>query len=272
MKLIENLGYIENKPFKRKRKYGIYECSFCGNHKKADFFDVKYGKIKSCGCLRTNLYKIEPKNGFILIKDLGIVKKERRAIFKCPKCDNIFEIRPLRICSGEQIGCKKCNISSTKHGMCNTRLYRTYRGMIERCRSIKRRDSKHYSLKGITVCKEWLQFEAFKDWALSNGYTDKLTIDRINSDGDYEPSNCRFVTYQVQAASKNMMKTNTTGYKGVTKKNNNKYNSRIMINGKRTTIGTFETALEASNAYDNYIIENNLIEYKTNKELRSERN
>ena len=64
--------------------------------------------------------------------------------------------------------------------------------MMERCHL---RPLKDYGLKGIVVCKEWHDFLVYREWALANGYRDDLEIDRINSDGNYEPSNCRFVTH-----------------------------------------------------------------------------
>lgn len=76
-----------------------------------------------------------------------------------------------------------------------TRLYITWQGMKRRCYNTKCNRYNSYGARGITVCDEWTQdFKTFMIWAMSNGYTDKLQIDRINNDGDYEPSNCRFVT------------------------------------------------------------------------------
>ena len=103
-------------------------------------------------------------------------------------------------------GCNRRQLASKKfktHGMAKTRLYKEWRRMKERCHLKTKDGYERYGGRGITVCSEWLNsFEAFRDWALANGYRDNLTLDRINVDGNYEPSNCRWATNSEQQSNK----------------------------------------------------------------------
>lgn len=103
-----------------------------------------------------------------------------------------------------------------KHNMTHTRLYRTWCNMKGRC---YRKTMKRYNMyggRGIKVCDEWKKsFICFADWALTNGYQDNLTIDRIDVNGNYEPNNCRWVSNLEQQS--NRTNNRFIKYKGETK-------------------------------------------------------
>lgn len=107
--------------------------------------------------------------------------------------------------SKKSCGCRK-SISTIKrnfvHGHTHTRLYRIWSLMKDRCNNINTHAYVNYGGRGITVCDEWLSFEPFYEWAMNNGYTQDLSIDRINNNGNYEPSNCRWATVLEQATNK----------------------------------------------------------------------
>lgn len=96
------------------------------------------------------------------------------------------------------------------------RLRPVWRGMKNRCYNSKAPKYKYYGGRGITVCAEWKDnFQAFYEWSLANGYEEGLTLDRENVDGNYEPSNCRWVTVNVQNGNKR--NNRLLEYQGVTK-------------------------------------------------------
>lgn len=92
--------------------------------------------------------------------------------------------------------------SNFKHGDSFTRLYGIHRKMVARCVNSSNDLYHSYGGRGIKVCEEWVKYLAFKEWALSNGYSDKLSIDRIDNNGNYEPSNCRWATMKQQSNNK----------------------------------------------------------------------
>lgn len=131
-------------------------------------------------------------NSFTVLQLSDRQNESKEYLWKC-KCD-CGEIRYLttqKVKSQKSCGCKK----KVANGMSNTKLYRIWNAMKQRCYNSKNPKYKYYGEKGIKICDEWLNsFTSFYNWSISNGYREGLSIERKNPKGNYEPSNCEWVT------------------------------------------------------------------------------
>ena len=108
------------------------------------------------------------------------------------------------------------NKLAQKHGLSHTRLHRIWHSMYCRCYYPSTHGYERYGGRGIKICDEWINNpQSFYDWAINNGYSDNLSIDRINVNGNYEPSNCRWADKKTQA--RNTRGNHFYTYKGETK-------------------------------------------------------
>lgn len=146
-------------------------------------------------------------------------------MWKC-KCDcgNIVNVRSSNLRNGHTRSCgclfdeEHYNFHKT-HGDSYSRIYNILRRMKDRCYNPRNNRYYRYGGRGITVCEEWLDYNNFKKWAFENGFNEnssrkECSLDRIDSDGNYCPENCRWVNSFIQ----NNNKSNTVmlTYKGVT--------------------------------------------------------
>lgn len=122
-------------------------------------------------------------------------RKRKFALCKCD-CGNITEIRYDMLKSGNTKSCGCINTIDRKkpNSIKKHKLYRIYWRIKESCYNKKCRSYKYYGERGIKMCKEWEKYENFFSWALTHGYKDGLQLDRIDTNNDYSPLNCRFVT------------------------------------------------------------------------------
>lgn len=107
---------------------------------------------------------------------------------------------------------KKKTGTKPTHGETKTRLYSIHRGIKQRCNNPKDTGYKYYGGKGIKLCDEWNDYIKFAEWAKANGYNDTLTIERIDSNGDYCPDNCTWATRKEQVRNRNI--SHFVTYKG----------------------------------------------------------
>ena len=206
-----------------------------------------------------------------LIKDLGRVlpnenckQKVKFGIYECPICKIHFKTRTPDVISKKStkcLGCHRKTSHNTTHGKSKTRIYNIWCLMIGRTENKNSTDYIDYGQRGIHVCKEWRKdFSIFEKWSLENGYEKTLKIDRKNNDGNYEPSNCRWVNQKIQSRNTRIIRVNnSSGYRGVTyRKSRDFYEARIRVDYKMIYLGGSRDPKVCAKYYNDYVINHKL--------------
>ncbi len=180
----------------------LWECECdCGKTIITTTRTLETNHRKSCGCTRfSNKFDITGQRfgKLLVIKNSDYRTENKGSWWEC-KCDCgntvIKSRRSLVEGHAMSCGCVKTKRKLKTHGMTQTAIYQRWNGMKKRCRN-----DKHY--KDVNICPEWNDFMNFYKWAMENGFSEDLTLDRIDPYGDYEPSNCRWVNMKVQSNNK----------------------------------------------------------------------
>jgi len=130
-------------------------------------------------------------------------------LFKCPFCNNLVEKQLSHGKNAKSCGCQRAKLAGQTraiHGMSKSRLYGIWSTMKRRCSDPRTGHRKYYYDKGIKVCTEWKNFLPFKKWATTNGYMEKLSIDRLDDSKNYCPENCEWVTSKENSRRRSCVK------------------------------------------------------------------
>lgn len=180
----------------------------CGNMYSGNMYAIKNGLVSSCGCLyRLNL--VGQKIGkLFVVSYYGIVSKHTAFNCQCDCGNNRVVVGHLL--KSRRVTCCGCDNGHQKLKVrhLDPVLYGTWKGMRARCHNPKNISYKNYGGRGITICKEWDDFKVFYNWAINNGYKHRLQLDRVNNDGNYEPSNCQFISQKENTRKSRQSKLN----------------------------------------------------------------
>lgn len=197
----------------------------CGNQKVVLGKCLRNGHTQSCGCLSKEFMSKPHMKDHTGERFGRLVVLSRADDYVCPNgkkhvmwlcqcdCGNKTIVDSCLLVSGHTRSCgclyeEKLKSGNPKHGHRYDRLYKVYHNMKNRCYNENADDYKYYGGRGISICDEWLDdYMSFRQWALDNGYDEsakkgECTIDRIDVNGNYEPSNCRWVSMAVQSRNR----------------------------------------------------------------------
>jgi hypothetical protein len=228
----------DDDPRRHRGVFWLCECG-CGNSKSVLTYSLTSGYTKSCGCItKENPPRLKDFSGQKFGRLTAIKPAERNHrgktqwICRCD-CGNQHITQTTNLTSGDtkSCGCYSKGKPNNEQGKeSSTRLYSIWRGMIRRCNDKSWKHYHRYGGRGISYCKEWGDFQTFKEWALLNGYNKDLTLDRVENNLGYSPSNCRWATTRTQNINRRPKK-HSSKYTGVCwDKGKGKFKAEVSVN------------------------------------------
>lgn len=197
-------------PFRRGR-VTVAKCRcHCGAVREVNLYNLMHRETSSCGCAWRHSGKKGDRHGrWQLVSDSYIENGRTFADCEC-ECGIAKTIHLSVLVNGQSksCGCGRFGRSpaNKSHGRSPARLYRIWAAMKTRCTNKTISSYKYYGGKGIAVCREWSSFEAFREWALSKGYNDSLSIERRENSKGYTPDNCEWIPLSMQTRNRTISK------------------------------------------------------------------
>ena len=215
------LAFDHKKPHKNSTGFTYYylcKCD-CGNTKIIDRSSLRRTNgTQSCGCISLGENIIGKKFGRLTVLKIDHLKprfypngaiRGHRTFYLCEcECGNKKVVNRDYLIQAREPSCgcvgkDNQRIARTTHNLASHRLYNIYHKIISRCYKPQNKAYKDYGARGITMDDKWKRdFVTFYNWAINNGYSEEYSLDRINVNGNYEPSNCRWVTSKIQNNNK----------------------------------------------------------------------
>ena len=207
----QKFGMLVAKYPTHERKNGciVWHCDCdCGGNKKVPSGELARGNVTSCGCKKT-VDLTEKRFGKLVARRRSHKNKKNKWYWICDcDCGESTIVAEADLNAGK---CKSCGCLKqekfleriTTHNKSNTRLHGIWGSMKQRCYNPNANGYENYGGRGIAICDDWVNnFQEFYDWSINNGYSDELSLDRIDVNGNYEPSNCRWADEHTQANNK----------------------------------------------------------------------
>lgn len=192
-----------------------------------------------------------------------------RWICRC-SCGNTKEIIGSSMKNGSTKSCGCLHIETnkkqfTKHGDYLSKLYTVHRAMLQRCTNLNHKHFHLYGGRGISICHQWMDFLVFKQWAITHGYQESLSLERVDTNQGYSPTNCCWASKERQARNRRALEGYTSKYIGVSwDAQRKKWAACIGLHRKTIPLGRFNSEVAAAKARDIYIVNNKLEDFVLN--------